>query len=68
LFIVPWRGHGAERAEEALVTCWRRLDVARDHGAGIAGRSMQSSGMMMLIGFRQPAFIGMSPSTITRKQ
>ena len=50
-----------------LVTRLRDLDIAGDDGRGIVRRAASSlSGMTMLIGRRQPAFIGMSSSTITR--
>ena len=49
---------------------WSRpasLDIAGDDGGRIVRRQHRVVGMMMLIGRRQPAFIGMSSSTMTRK-
>ena len=55
-----------ERANSAVGHDLARLHVAGDNGGGIAGLSIEPSGMTISIGFRQPAFIGIGSSTMTR--
>ena len=68
LFIVPWLAAIAPSApKRALVTCWLVSTLPATTAAGYCGFSMEPSGTMMRIGRRQPAFIGIELSTMTRK-
>jgi hypothetical protein len=48
------------------VTAWDTSTLPATTAAGYFGDSIEPSGTMMRIGRRQPSFIGMSSSTMTR--
>ena len=49
-----------------LVTACEVSTLPATTAAGYCGESIEPGGMTILIGSRQPAFIGMSSSTMTR--
>ena len=53
-------------ANSALVTIWLVSTLPATTAAGYVGRSIEPSGMTISMGFRQPAFIGIGSSTMTR--
>src|SRR6202044_1806455 len=53
-------------ANKVLVTICDTSTLPATTAAGYFGDSIDPSGTMMRIGLRQPAFIGMSSSTMTR--
>jgi len=54
--------------KSAFVTCWLVSTLPATTARGYCGASIEPSGMTISIGSRQPAFIGMLPSTMTRKE
>ena len=65
--MVPCAAASAPSApNRQLVTACEVSTLPATTAAGYSGDSMECGGTTMLIGRRQPAFIGMSSSTITR--
>src|SRR6516225_9103329 len=67
LFMLPWAAASAPSApNRQFVTACDVSTLPATTAAGYSGDSIDFFGMTMLIGRRQPPFIGISSSTITR--